>query len=108
MFSQLAEIRAGRYKEEVDELVLQTWRMKMSKNPHWSMTRDYIEDWRRGVLLATTSKYHNLVLRWNIRTPPQGARDQPREMESATYCLMDNKTTDLFVILLPSERSSKI
>ena len=107
MFNWLVEIYEDRYKEEVDELVLQTWRMKMSKNPYWSTMRDYIEDWRRGVLLATTSGYHNLVLRWNIRTLPQGARDQPREMESATYHLMDDKAMDLFVILLPSERSSR-
>ena len=71
------------------------------------MTRDYIKDWRRGVLLATTSGYHNLVLQWNVRTLPQGARDQPREMESAMYCLTDNEATDPSVMLLPSKRSSR-
>ena len=94
--------------EEVDELVLQTWRMKTSKNPRWNTTMDYIKDWRRGVLLATTSGYHNLVLRWNTRTLPQGAKDQPREMESATYRLTDDKATDPSVMILVSERSSKV
>ena len=32
VFNRLAEIRESRYVEEVDELVLQTWRMKTSKN----------------------------------------------------------------------------
>ena len=68
VFNRLAEIHESRYVEEVDELVLQTWRMKTSKNPHWNTTMDYIENWRRGVLLATTSGYHNLMLRWNTRT----------------------------------------
>ena len=106
-FNRLAEIRESQYVEEVDKLVLQTWRMKTSKNPRWNATTHYIEDWRRGVLLTTTSGYHNLVLRWNVRTLPQRARDQPREMESTMYRLMDNKAMDLSMMLLPSERSSK-
>ena len=63
VFGRLAEIGARQWQEEVGELALQTWRMKTTKNPHWDMMRDYIEDWRRGVLLATTIGYHNLVLR---------------------------------------------
>ena len=107
-FNRLAEIRESQYVEEVDELVLQIWRMKTNKNPRWNTTTDYIEDWRMGVLITTTSGYHNLVLRWNTRTLLKGAKDQARQMESATYRLMDDEATDPSVMILVSERSSKV
>ena len=100
------EIGASWWAEKVEELVLQTWRVKMNKNSHWDIIRD-IKDWRRGVLLATTSGYHNLVLWWNVRTLLQEAGDLSRAMEIATYHLMDDKATDLSVMLLTSERSSR-
>ena len=51
--------------------MLSTWRMKTVKNPRWGTTQDHIEDWRRGVLMATTIGYHNLVLHWNTQTLPR-------------------------------------
>ena len=69
--------------------------------------RDYIEDWRRGVLMATTVGYHNLVIRWNVRTLPREGEDHARAMESATYRLTDDEATDPSVILMESECSSK-
>lgn len=107
VFPCLEEIGASRWAEEVEELVLQTWRMKTIKNPRWETMRDFIEDWRRGVLMATTTGYHNLVIWWNMRTLPQGAEDQARAMENATYRLTDDEATDLSVILLAPKRSSE-
>ena len=81
--------------------------MKTIKNPQWGTTQDLIEEWRRKVLIVTTTKYHNLVIHWNTWTLPQGAKDLTNEMESTMYHLMDDKATDPFVILLVSEHSSK-
>ena len=61
-FNWLAEIGTNQWAEEIEELMVLTWRMKMVKNPQWGRTQDFIEDWRRGVLIVTTAKYHNLVI----------------------------------------------
>ena len=77
-----------------------------TKNPNWGETSDYIEDWRRGVLIATTVGYHNLIIRWNPRTLPR-PKDPLRTMEDATYRLTDDSSTNPSVVLLQSESSSK-
>ena len=77
-----------------------------TKNPNWGETSDYIEDWRRGVLIATTVGYHNLVIRWNPQTLPW-PEDPLHTMEDATYRLTDDDSTDPSVVLLRSEGSSK-
>ena len=103
-FGRLEEIRVVKWEEEVGELTKWTWKRMTTKNPNWGETSDYIEDWRRGVLIATTVGYHNLVIRWNPRTLPR-PEDPLRTMEGATYRLTDDSSTDLSVVLLPSESS---
>ena len=105
-FGRLEEIRVVRWEEEVGELAKWTWKRMTTKNPNWGETSDYIEDWRRGVLIATTVGYHNLVIRWNPRTLPR-PENPLRTMEDATYRLTDDNSTDLSVMLLRSEGSSK-
>ena len=105
-FGRLEGIRVARWEEEVGELAKWTWKRMTTKNPNWGETSDYIEDWRRGVLIATTVGYHNLVIRWNPRTLPR-PEDPLRTMEDATYRLTDDSSTDPSVVLLQSEGSSK-
>ena len=106
-FLRLEEIHTERWEEEVDVLVLLTWKMRMTKDLLWETKREYVEEWQRNTLIATTSSYHNLVIRWNMGTLPQGATNLPRAMEHTMYYLMDDEQTDLSIIVLGSEWSSK-
>ena len=107
VFGRLEEIRAERWEEKVDTLVQLTWEMRTTKDLLWETKQDYIKEWRRNTLIATTSGYHNLVIQWNMGTLPQGPTNPPRAMEDATYYLTDNEQTDPSVMILGSERSSK-
>ena len=102
-FRCLEEIHTERWEEEVDTLAQSTWKMKTTKNLLWETKADYIKEWRRNTLIATTSGYHNLVVRWNVGTLPQGPTNPPCTMESATYYLMDDDQTDPSVMILGSE-----
>ena len=77
------------------------------ERPALETKREYVEEWQRNTLIATTSSYHNLVIRWNMGTLPQGATNPPRAMEHTMYYLMDDEQTDLSIIVLGSEWSSK-
>ena len=105
-FGRLEEIRVARWEEEVGELAKWTWKRMTTKNPNWGETLDFIEDWRRGVLIATTVGYHNLAIRWNPRTLPR-PENPLCTMEDATYRLTHDDSTDLLVVLLQSEGSSR-
>ena len=61
-FPHLEEIYAERWEEEVDALIQSTWKIKMNKNPLWETKWEYIKEWQRGILVMTTSEYHNLVI----------------------------------------------
>ena len=102
-FRCLEEIRTERWEEEVDALAQSTWKMKTTKNPLWETKADYIKEWWRNTLITMTSGYHNLVVRWNVGTLPQGPTNPPCAMESATYYLMDDDQTDPSVMILGSE-----
>ena len=106
-FRRLEEIRTERWEEEVDALTQSIWKMRTMKDPLWETKADYIKEWQRNTLITTTSGYHNLVVRWNVGTLPQGPTNPPRTMESATYYLMDDEQTDPSVMILGSEQSSK-
>ena len=103
-FPLLEEIHAERWEEEVDELVQLIWKMKMM-DPLWETKREYIKEWQRNTLIATTSGYHNLVVQWNVGTLPQGPTNPPHAMEGTTYYLMDDEQTDPSVMVLGSEQS---
>ena len=107
MFQRLEEIHAERWEEEVDTLARLTWEMRTTKDPLWETKQEYIKEWQRNVLIATTSRYHNLVVRWNVGTLPQGPTNLPYAMDSATYYLTDDEQTDPSVIVLGSEQSSR-
>ena len=81
--------------------------MRTTKDPLWEAKWDYIKEWQRNTLIMTTSGYHNLVVRWNIGTLPQGPTNPPRTMESVTYYLMNDEQTELLVMILGSEQSSR-
>ena len=80
------------------------WKMKMM-DPLWETKREYIKEWQRNTLIVTTSGYHNLVVRWNVGTLPQGPTNRPRAMQGTTYYLMDDEQTDPSVMVLGSEQS---
>ena len=107
VFQCLEEIHAERWEEEVDALVQSTWREKTTKDLLWETKQEYIQEWRRNIQITTTSGYHNLVVRWNMSTLPQGPTNPPHVMERTTYYLMDDKQTDPSVMVLGSEWSSK-
>ena len=81
--------------------------MRTTKDPLWETKQDYIKEWRRNTLIMTTSGYHNLVVRWNVGTLPQGPTNLPCAMENATYYLTDDEQTDPSVMVLGSEWSLK-
>ena len=62
VFPRLEKICTEYWEEEVDALVQSTLKIKTTKNPLWETKRDYVKEWQRGVLLATTTGYHNLVI----------------------------------------------
>ncbi|ETW85248.1 hypothetical protein HETIRDRAFT_448412 [Heterobasidion irregulare TC 32-1] len=85
--------------EETAQLI---WKEKTT-HPLWETKREYIEEWRQRMFIATTSGYHNLVLRWNVRTLPHP--DNPRRTISDASCrLTDDKGMEASVILLASEQ----
>ena len=104
-FPHLEEIHAEKWQEKIDTLTLSIWRMKTMKNSLWETKQEYIEEWQRQTLITTTSRYHNLVVCWNVGTLPQGPTNPPCMMEHATYYLTDNKQMDPSVVLLESEGS---
>ena len=63
-FGRLEDIRVTKWEEEVGELAKWTWK-RMVRNPNWEEMADFIESWRRMVLVSATVGYHNLVVRWN-------------------------------------------
>ena len=87
VFPCLKEIHAERWVKEVDELTQLTWKMKTMKDPLWETKREYIREWQRNTLITTASGYHNLVIRWNVGTLPQGPTNLPCAMEHATCYL---------------------
>ena len=62
VFGRLEEIRAERWEEKVDALTQSTWKMRTTKDLLWETKVDYIKEWWRNTLIATTSSYHNLVI----------------------------------------------
>ena len=102
-FPLLEEIHAERWEEEVDALVQLTWEMRTTKDPLWETKREYVKEWWRNTLITMTSGYHNLVVRWNVGTLPQGPTNPPCAMESATYYLTDDDQMDPSVMILGSE-----
>ena len=106
-FPCLEEIHAERWEEEVDALMWLTWETRMTKDPLWETKWEYVKEWWRNTLIATTSRYHNLVVQWNVGTLPQGPTNPPHAMECMTYYLMDDEQTDPSVMVLGSERSSR-
>ena len=106
-FGCLEEVHVEKWEEKVDALVQSTWEMRTTKDPLWETKWDYIKEWRRNTLIATTSGYHNLVVRWNVGTLPQGPTNPPHAMESMTYYLTDDEQMELSVMILGSEWSSK-
>ena len=62
MFGRLEEICMERWEEKVDTLAQSTWKMRTTKDPLWETKVDYIKEWWRNTLIATTSGYHNLVV----------------------------------------------
>ncbi|ETW77138.1 hypothetical protein HETIRDRAFT_454516 [Heterobasidion irregulare TC 32-1] len=85
--------------EETARLI---WKEKTT-HPLWETKREYIEEWRWRILIAMTSGYHNLVLRWNICTLPHP--DDPKRTISNTPCrLTDDGEMEASVILLELEQ----
>ena len=80
--------------------------MKTRQDPLWETKWKYIEKWQRGVLITTTSRYHNLVIHWNVWTLLQ-VEDPIEAIKDTTYHLMDDEVTDPSVVLLTSEQSSR-
>ena len=107
VFQRLGEICMEKWEEEVDALTQLTWKMKTTKDLLWETKWEYVKEWQRNMLITMTSGYHNLVIRWNVGTLPQGPTNPPCAMESAMYYLMDDKQMDPSVIILGSEQSSK-
>ncbi|ETW77052.1 hypothetical protein HETIRDRAFT_454461 [Heterobasidion irregulare TC 32-1] len=88
--------------EETARLI---WKEKTT-HPLWETKREYIEEWRQRMFLATTSGYHNLVLRWNVLTLPHP--DDPKQTMGNALCyLTDDGETEVSVILLESEQCSE-
>ena len=79
--------------------------METMKDPLWETKREYVKEWQRNTLIATTSGYHNLVVHWNMGTLPQGTTNPPHTMERTMYYLIDNEQMDPSVIVLGSEWS---
>ena len=65
-FQCLKEIHTDQWVEQVDKLAQSTWRTKTNENLLWQTKREYIKKWQRGVLIMTTTRYQNLVVRWNV------------------------------------------
>ena len=106
-FPCLKEIRAERWVEETNALVQSTWKTRTMEDLLWETKWDYIVEWQRNTLVTTTSRYHNLVIHWNMGTLSHGPTNPPCTMECMMYYLTDNKQTDLSVMVLGSERSSR-
>ena len=105
-FPRLEEIHTEMWEEKVDALMQLTWKVR-TEDPLWETKQEYIKEWQRSTLIMTTSGYHNLVIRWNIDTLPQGPTNPPCTMERVTYYLTDDEQTEPSVMILGSEQSSK-
>ncbi|ETW76440.1 hypothetical protein HETIRDRAFT_105921 [Heterobasidion irregulare TC 32-1] len=101
-FAQFEETRRDAWVRQGEETAQSIWREKTT-HPLWETKQEYIKEWRRRMLIAMTSRYHNLVLRWNIRTLPHP--DNPKRTISDASCrLTDDGETEASVILLESEQ----
>ena len=61
-FHYLKKAHADQWVKEGEEVVWLTLKMKTRQDPLWETKWKYIEEWQRGVLIATTSRYYNLVV----------------------------------------------
>ncbi|ETW74706.1 hypothetical protein HETIRDRAFT_456262 [Heterobasidion irregulare TC 32-1] len=60
-FNQFEETRRDAWVRQGEETVQLIWKEKTT-HPLWETKQEYIEEWRRRMLIAMTSGYHNLVL----------------------------------------------
>ncbi|ETW82665.1 hypothetical protein HETIRDRAFT_108895 [Heterobasidion irregulare TC 32-1] len=104
-FAQFEETRKDAWVRQGEETARLIWREKTT-HPLWETKREYIKEWRQRTFTATTSGYHNLVLRWNVLTLPH-PDDPRRTMGSALCYLTDDGETEASVILLESEQYSE-
>ena len=62
VFNHLKEAYVDQWVKKGEELVQSIWRMKTIENLLWETKQGYIKEWRRGILVATTTGHYNLVV----------------------------------------------